>query len=273
MWLNSLIDWADLVVAEGFIEPHFFAGFSGGRKSILPGIAYAETVLANHCSEFIANQYATTGNMVNNPINQDMIYASQKAGLKFILNVVLDSNKKIIGAFAGDPEKAHQVGCDFVKQLAQVKAVPAPIVITSNGGYPLDQNIYQAVKGMTAAEACVEQGGAIVIVASCIDRHGGDRFYEWFANATSPVHVMNKILAITRNQTLPDQWQAQILSRVLQKCTVILVTDMCPPELIENMHMTHAYTLEEGIKKAELITSPNADITVIPDGVGVIIRQ
>ena len=273
LWLNSLVDWADLVVAEGFIEPHFFAGFSGGRKSILPGIASAETVLANHCSEFIADRYATTGNIYNNPINRDMVYGSQKGNLRFILNVALDTDKNIIGAFAGDPGKAHQIGCDFVNQLAQVNGVSAPIVLTSNGGYPLDQNIYQAVKGMTAAEACVEKGGAIVIAASCMDGHGGEDFYKWFADAPSPKDVMNKILSIPRDQTLPDQWQAQILARVLERASVILVTNMCPPEMIESMHMIHAKTLEEGIKKAESLTSPNAPITVIPDGVGVIIRR
>ena len=146
LWVNDLVDWADLVVAEGFIEPHFFAGFSGGRKSVLPGIAGTETVLANHCAKFIASDHARTGNLEHNPVHRDMLFASQKVGLAFILNVALDADKKIIRAFAGHPDAAHRQGCDWVSRRATVKCQVADIVITSNGGYPLDQNIYQSVK-------------------------------------------------------------------------------------------------------------------------------
>ena len=150
---------ADLLIAEGFIEPHFFAGYSGGRKAVLPGVAARETVLANHCSEFIAHPAARAGSLKENPIHQDMLWAAEKAGLKFILNVVLDGEKKPIYAVAGDPRQAHAAGCAFLKSLCGVPKTPADIVITTNGGYPLDQNIYQAVKGMTAAEATVNPGG------------------------------------------------------------------------------------------------------------------
>ncbi len=192
LWLNDLVDWADTVISEGFIEPHFFAGFSGGRKSILPGIASATTVLANHCSKFINNNKARTGNLNDNPIHIDMLYAAQEAKLKFILNVVIDSHKNIISAYAGHPEKAHTEGCTFVQKLAIADQIKSDIVLTSNGGYPLDQNIYQAVKGMTAAESCVNQNGVIIMVAACNDGHGGKDFYEWFKNAASPLEVAEK---------------------------------------------------------------------------------
>lgn len=271
LWLNKLVDWADLVVSEGFIEPHFFAGFSGGRKSILPGIASARTVLSNHCSKFIACNEARTGKLENNPIHMDMIFAARAAKLKFILNVVINSDKKIIRAFTGHPEKAHEEGCRFVSNLAGVGAVEADIVITSNGGYPLDQNIYQAVKGMTAAEACVKPGGVIIMVSACNDGHGGEAFYNWFAKSSGPAEVAEKISGISRKDTLPDQWEAQILARILLKARVIVVTDICDAAMIEKMHMLHAENLEAAVKKAIALTDENAEITVIPDGVGVIV--
>jgi len=271
LWVNSLIDWADLVISEGFIEPHFFAGFSGGRKSILPGIASDKTVLANHCSKFIAHSHARTGILEDNPIHKDMLFAAHAARLSFIMNVVIDSSKRIINAFAGNPDEAHSNGCEFVKQLAEVKAAEADIVITSNGGYPLDQNIYQSVKGMTAAEACVRQDGVIIMVAACSDGHGGEAFYQWFAQTQSPGEVAQKIYRILQSDTVADQWEAQILARVLVKCSVILVTDLCDPQLIKNMHMMHAVSIEEALIMAEAIVGRESDITVIPDGVGVIV--
>ena len=271
LYLNSLADWADFIVAEGFIEPHFFAGFSGGRKSILPGIASEKTVLANHCSKFIAHSNARAGILEGNPIHEDMIDAARKARLGFILNVVIDGEKRIIQAFAGHPEEAHYKGCGFVKELAGVKAVGADIVITTNGGYPLDQNIYQSVKGMTAAEACVRKGGVIIMVAACNDGHGGEAFYRWFADAGSPEAVAEKISRISQMDSIADQWEAQILARILMKCSVILVTDMCDPDLIKQMHMMHAKTVEDAVKMAEAIVGKQSEIVVIPDGVGVIV--
>ena len=153
--INKLVVDADLVCSEGFIEPHFFAGFSGARKSILPGIASRTTVLANHCSEFIDDPHARTGILEGNPIHKDMVWAARTAKLAFICNVVINAEKEAIYAVAGDMEEAHKAGCDFLSSLCKVDAKPADIVITTNGGYPLDQNIYQAVKGMTAAEASV----------------------------------------------------------------------------------------------------------------------
>ena len=272
LWLNSLVDWAELVVSEGFIEPHFFAGFSGGRKSILPGIAAEKTVLANHCSKFIASVAARTGKLIDNPIHKDMLFAAEKAKLKFILNVVIDSEKKIINAFAGDYIEAHEEGCGFVRNMASVDAVEADIVITSNGGYPLDQNIYQAVKGMTAAEACVRKGGIIIIAAACNDGHGGDAFYRWFTDAASPEQVAEKISSIPQNETIADQWEAQILARILMKSRVIMVSDECSKKYILDMHMTYAASLEEALVLAEAEAGKMADIVVIPDGVAVIVK-
>lgn len=273
LYLNSLIDWADIVISEGFIEPHFFAGFSGGRKSILPGIAGEKTIFANHCSEFIADKNSRTGILKENPIHQDMLFAAGKANLAFILNVVIDSKKRIINAFAGDPIKAHEKGCAFLQNIAEKKAVKSDIVITSNGGYPLDQNIYQAVKGMTAAEVCVNPGGVIIMVAACNEGHGGESFYRWFAESSSPKETLDKINSIPRDKTVADQWEAQILARILIKHKVIMVSDIQSKKLIEDMHMIYSASVEEALDKARQQTNADAGIVVIPDGVGIIIRD
>ena len=273
--INKIAANADLLISEGFIEPHFFAGMSGGRKSVLPGIASKVTVLANHCSEFINSPHARTGILQGNPIHEDMLYAAKAAKLAFICNVVIDADKKVIAAFAGDREKAHYAGADFEMKLAGVKPVPADIVITTNGGYPLDQNIYQSVKGMTAAEATCKEGGVIIDVSSCSDGHGGEDFYNNLKNAESIQKAMDEILARGRNETVFDQWEAQILMRMLLKFTIIMVTK-APQQMIEDMHMKYAASVDDALAMAKEvlakkgITDPK--ITVIPDGVSVIVK-
>ena len=272
--INRLAVDADLLISEGFIEPHFFAGFSGGRKSVLPGIAARETVLANHCAEFIAHPKARTGSIEGNPIHEDMLFAARKARLAFIINVVIDQQKRIVKAFAGEPEKTHAAGCAFLKELAEISVPESDIVITSNGGFPLDQNLYQSVKGMTAGEAAVRKGGVIIICAACSDGHGGVSFWRTLADAPSPGAVLEKIAAVPRNRTAPDQWEAQILARILTRATVILVAPELDPELPRSMHLLHAVSLEEAVETARKICGrEKAVISVIPDGVSVIVTQ
>ena len=273
--INKLAANADLLISEGFIEPHFFAGMSGGRKSVLPGIASKVTVLANHCSEFINSPHARTGILQGNPIHEDMLYAAKAAKLAFICNVVIDADKKVIAAFAGDREKAHYAGADFEMKLAGVKPVPADIVITTNGGYPLDQNIYQSVKGMTAAEATCKEGGVIIDVSSCSDGHGGEDFYNNLKNAESIQKAMDEILARGRNETVFDQWEAQILMRMLLKFTIIMVTE-APQQMVEDMHMKYAASVDDALAMAKEVLAKKGitdpEITVIPDGVSVIVK-
>lgn len=270
--LNKLLIWADLVVAEGFIEPHFFAGFSGGRKSILPGIAAKETVLYNHNAEFIAHPLAAQGSLEGNPIHRDMLYAAKKAGLKFILNVLLGEGHRIIAAYAGDPEAAHAEGCALSERLTHVSPIVAEIAVTSNGGYPLDQNLYQAVKGMTAAEACVMQGGAIIMCAALGDGHGGEAFYRWFAEHESPEGVARAIEHVPPEQTYMDQWEAQILARVLYRATCFFVTGEENRMLVEHMHMRWMPDVNTAIAAATAMLGKSTKITVIPNGVSVIVR-
>ncbi|WP_455541838.1 nickel-dependent lactate racemase [Intestinibacter sp.] len=271
-YLNKVAFEADLLIAEGFIEPHFFAGFSGGRKSILPGIASAKTIMYNHCSEFIDSQNARTGILTENPIHRDMVYAAKKANLAFIVNVVIDQDKKVIASFAGDVEEAHKVGCDFVTDLSKIDATSVDIAVSTNGGYPLDQNIYQSVKGMTAAEATCKEGGVIIMIAACNDGHGGQSFYDNIAGASSPSEILERVRNVAKGDTVPDQWEFQILARILEKYTVIMVTDQCEPQMIKNMHMKHAYNFDEALKMAYEIKGNDAKVVVIPDGVSVIVK-
>lgn len=268
--LNKLAMETELLVAEGFIEPHFFAGFSGGRKSVLPGVASRTTVLANHCSEFIQNPCARTGILENNPIHRDMLYAAERANLAFIVNVVIDGGKNIVRAFAGNREQAHLQGCEFLRGVCQVAVPQADIVITGNGGYPLDQNVYQSVKGMTAGETVCKNNGVIIMVSSCADGHGGESFRKNLAEAASPGALLKQVALIPRDRTVPDQWEYQILCRILDKFTVIMVTTDCDHALLQSMHLQTASTIGEALKKAFAITGKAAKVAVIPDGVSVI---
>ena len=269
--LNKLAVEADLLVAEGFIEPHFFAGFSGGRKSVFPGVTNRRSVMANHCSEFIAHPGARTGLLDGNPIHRDMVEAARQANLAFILNVVIDSGKKVIKAFAGHYDQAHRAGAAFLGGLAGVKAAPADIVITTNGGYPLDQNLYQAVKGLTAAEATVKPGGVIIMAARGEDGHGGESFWRTFKDEKNLETMMAGFMARRAEETIADQWQSQILARVLLKARVIMVTE-APDEMVEDLHMRAARSLPEALSLAdESLGHGQGRITAIPDGIGVIV--
>ncbi len=236
--INRIAAEADLLLAEGFIEPHFFAGFSGSRKSVLPGVASYKTIMYNHNGQFVHDERSRAGVLEGNRVHDDMMAAAEMAGLAFILNVVLDGehhvigafagdihaaheavnvvldgDHRIIGAFAGDIRAAHEAGCDFVRGLAGVRAVECDVAITTHGGYPLDQNIYQAVKGMTAAEATLGEGCVIIAVAGSADGHGGEGFFRNIAEH-DPAAFERSCIDRPKDQTLPDQWTAQIFARI-----------------------------------------------------------
>jgi len=271
--LNKLAVEADLLVAEGFIEPHFFAGFSGGRKSVFPGVASRKTVVYNHNAEFIAHPRARTGVVEGNPIHIDMLYAARKVRLDFICNVVINAAKEVIYAVAGDCDLAHREGREFLLDKCRVAPAMADIVITTNGGYPLDQNIYQAVKGMTAAEATVRKGGVIIQIAKSDDGHGAPEFHKTFVEEKNLDRMLNTFMKTPKETTRVDQWQSQIFARVLKHARVIYISG-APDALVRDFQMIPAHSIDEAVKKAEeLLGNPNASITVIPDGVSVIVSQ
>jgi lactate racemase len=270
--VNRTAAEADLLLAQGFIEPHLFAGFSGGRKSVLPGISSYKTIMANHCSEFINSPNARPGILQGNPIHEDMLYAAKTAGLVFIVNVILNGDRDVIATFSGDLEAAHAEGCKFLTSLAGVNKVPCDVTVVTNGGYPLDQNIYQAVKGMTSAEATNKPGGVIVMVAGLSDGTGGKGFYNNLAQARSPQDFLDRVSRIDRRHTVPDQWESQVLARILSQHRVIMVSDLINPEIVTNMHMEHAKTFDEAMQRAYEMEGKAAKVAVIPDGLAVIVR-
>lgn len=264
--LDRLAVETDLLVAEGFIEPHFFAGFSGGRKSVLPGVCDRVTVYGNHCGAFIADPHARTGILEGNPIHRDMEAAAQMAGLRYIVNVVINEEKQTVAAFAGDFRQAHAAGVSFLREYCQASPIAGDIVVTTNGGAPLDQNLYQCVKGLTAAEATVNPGGTIILCAEMADGLGGEQFYRDMRDCKSPEELFERFSATPQEETVADQWQTQILCRVRKNHRVIFVTR---PELrraIEEMKLEYAPTLQTALQM-----SGAGSITVIPDGVGVCI--
>ena len=268
--INRIAADADLLISEGFIEPHFFAGFSGGRKSVLPGIAAKDTVFWNHNADFIASPHARTGILAGNPIHQDMLYAAKTARLAFICNVVINAKHQVVGAFAGDCEGAHLAGAKFLQELCQAEKVRSDIVITTNNGHPLDQNIYQAVKGMTAAEATCKEGGVIIMAAACNDGHGGDSFMQTMTQSITAAEILARIQSTPKKNTLPDQWESQILARILSKFHIVLISE-ADPALVSAMKMYPASNLEEALATADNLLGFQGSITVIPEGISTII--
>lgn len=263
----------DLLIAEGFIEPHFFAGFSGGRKSILPGVCDKTTVLGNHCGAFIASPYARTGILEGNPLHRDMVAAAEMAKLAYIVNVVIDEEKKVAAAFAGDPFQAHETGCAFLKGYCRVKPQrKGDIVITSNGGAPLDQNMYQSVKGLSAAEAAAAPGAVLIISSRCNDGTGGESFYHALHDCDTLENLMKRILATPMDKTDPDQWEYQILCRMMLKHRIIFVSDPSMQKTVEEMKLEYAPDLNTALDRAYADKGRDAHLVVIPNGISVIVE-
>ncbi|MBQ2928506.1 MAG: nickel-dependent lactate racemase [Oscillospiraceae bacterium] len=262
----------DLLISEGFIEPHFFAGFSGGRKSVLPGVCDKTTVLGNHCGAFIASPYARTGILEGNPLHIDMLAAAKMAKLQFIVNVVINDDKQTVAAFAGDCEQAHAAGVAFLRPYCEVAAVPGDIVITSNGGAPLDQNIYQSVKGLTAAEASAKEGAVLIMCAELADGTGGEGFYRSLRDCESPEAHFAQCAATPQDQTIPDQWESQILARILMKHRIIFVSRPEMEATLREMKLDYAPDLPTALTMARAEKGENAKITIIPNGISVMVK-
>lgn len=267
--VHRLAAECDLLITEGFIEPHFFAGFSGGRKSILPGICPQETVNENHSYKAISSPYSNAGILEGNPIHEDMIYAARKMNVQFTFNVALDGEKKIIAAWAGDLEESHMEGVAFVRKWSQCASVSGDIVVTSNGGYPLDQNLYQSPKAVATAEACAGDDGVIIMCCSCFDGMGGTHF-EKLITMGSVEEIDEYLAKIPPKETIPEQWCPQIYARILKKHPVILVTTYLDHEEVRKANMIPASTPDEALEIAYRMKGKDAQVVVIPDGVSVL---
>lgn len=269
--VNRLAADCDLLVTEGLIEPHFFAGFSGGCKSILPGVCSSETVNENHSYKAISHPNSTTGVIKGNPIHDDMVRAARMVNVQFICNVVLNSKKKVIGAFCGELELAHARGVEFIESLSKCEKVTGDIVVTSNGGYPLDQNLYQSPKSASTAEACAGEDGVIILCSSCCDGMGGVNFERVMTSGTID-EIDERLSRVPPPQTVSETWCVQIFCRILKKHKMILVSQL-EPSLVEKCGIIPAASPDEALEKAYEIKGRGASVVVIPDGVAALITS
>jgi len=224
--LDREILQADLRILTGFIEPHFFAGFSGGGKALMPGMAHVETIRYNHSISHLEDPGARWGITGGNPLWEEIMEAAELAGPVFLLNVTLNRKKEITGIFAGNLREAHKEGCAFARETAMTRLdEPYDIVLTSNSGYPLDLNVYQSVKGMSAAERIVKENGTIIIAAECWDGIPPGSDYETILTSVqSPRALMEFIKA--HEESLKDTWQVYFQAMIQEKATVYLYSGL-----------------------------------------------
>ncbi len=265
-WLNAELMRCDLKILTGFIEPHLFAGFSGGGKAIMPGMAGQRTVLGNHDAGMVGHPKAIWGVTRGNPIWEEVREVAGQAGRLFLLNVTLNRDKAVTGIFAGDLDQAHAAGCAFVKRSAMVP-VPRPfdIVVTTNSGYPLDINLYQSVKGMRAADQIVKPGGAILIATSCWDgipEHG--LYGKILRESKSPRELLDRICAPGFLEQ--DQWQAHIQALIQLKADVYVRSDGLTDDEIRSALLIPCRRIEDTV--AELVgkRGRGASVCVMPEG-------
>jgi len=261
--INTRVMAADFRLSTGFIEPHFFAGFSGGRKSIAPGVFSARSAYKNHGYQMIEHPCARAGVLRGNPIHEDMIEQAKMARLNFIVNVLLNKKREITHVFAGDPVKAHEKGCEIEGGIAGVK-VPhkVDITITTNSGAPLDLDLYQTCKGIDTAAQITREGGIIIVASACSAGIGPEAFLELHASASSPGEVRQ---LIKQKEPLGVQWENQILARTQMKNDIYLVSELAD-STVKDMMMTPVRTVEEGLEKAFQVLGQDAEIAVIPEG-------
>jgi nickel-dependent lactate racemase len=265
-WLNAELMGCDLKILTGFIEPHLFAGFSGGGKAIMPGMAGQRTVLGNHDAGMVGHPNAIWGVTQGNPIWEEVREVASQAGRLFLLNVTLNRDKAVTGVFAGDLDQAHAAGCAFVKRSAMVAvARPFDIVVTTNSGYPLDINLYQSVKGMRAADPIVRPGGTIIIATSCWDgipEHG--LYGKILRESRDPRELLDKISAPGFLEQ--DQWQAHVQALIQQKVDIFVKSDGLTDDEIRSALLQPCRRIEETISDLLVKYGRDASICVMPEG-------
>ncbi len=265
VWMNNEYLRADVRVVTGFIEPHFFAGFSGGPKGVVPALAGIRTIMHLHNARMIGDPRSTWAQLEANPVQGELREAVAMAPPQFMVNVAVNAGRQITGLWAGDYLQAHEVGCRFVARHA-TRPVEAPfdIVITTNSGYPLDQNVYQTVKGMSAAARIVRPGGAIIAVAECSDglpSHGN------YKDLLAMRQSAQDLLAMIEEPgfAMHDQWQAQSQALVQRKAQVYLYSGL-DAETVRNAMLTPTDDIEATL--AELLDryGPQSRVAVLPEG-------
>lgn len=261
--VNKHVTEADLKIATGFIEPHFFAGFSGGRKSVLPGVASKSSILANHSYENIGNENARTGVLRGNPVHEGASEAAELAGLDFVLNVVLNKEQDIVQAVAGDFRKAFLAGVarDLdVSGIGLEKRYDA--VLTTNSGYPLDQDLYQTVKGIYTASLVAGSGAPIIIASECSAGLGPDNFYSLGKDNDGPESILNYI---EENGPIIAQWENQVLCGVLEQHDVFIKTSL-PTDKLKDMMLNPVDDLGSYVRNLVTDMEENQELLVLPEG-------
>ncbi len=263
--VNRLFVEADVRIATGFIEPHLFAGFSGGPKAVMPGLAGLRTVMSNHGAKNIGDPNATFGVTRGNPIWEEIRDIALRAGPTFLLNVALNDRRQITGVFAGDLLAAHRAGCEFVKQSAMQKCdAPFDVVVTTNSGYPLDLNLYQGVKGMSAGARVLRPGGTLILACEC--REGlppGSSMDRLLRSASSTEEILTRLG--TPGFVQPEQWQAQIQALIQRQARVLLYSSM-PDDAVRAAHLTPCHDISAAVNELLRANSQPARVAALPEG-------
>jgi lactate racemase len=263
--INRHLAQADVRIITGFIEPHFFAGFSGGPKGIMPGCAALKTVMSNHGARNIGDPRSAFGITDGNPIWEEIREIALRVGPSFLLNVTLNEQRAITGVFAGDLLAAHKTGFEFVRRSAMQKVkAPFDIVITTNSGYPLDMNLYQGVKGMSAAARIVQENGTIILAAEC--REGvpsGSPLDKLLRSAASSAEILTMLS--TPGFVRPEQWQAQIQA-LIQRRAEVLVYSSLNEETIRAAHLAPCKDIAAAVHDRAKKLGPQARVAVLPQG-------
>ncbi|MEO6876811.1 MAG: nickel-dependent lactate racemase [Opitutaceae bacterium] len=256
---------ADRRIILGFIEPHFMAGFSGGFKAVFPGIADLDAIMHYHSAPVIGDPLSTWGELENNPTQRHVRAGGSLLPVDFCVNVTLNTRKQITRYFCGETLATHRAGCAFVKTTAMVACPRAfPIVVTTNSGFPLDQSLYQTVKGMAAASRIVTPGGLILSAARCNDgfpAHGN--FRKLIEESASARELLDRIM--TSRVTVLDQWQAQHLAMVLIKARVALYSELSDAD-VRRAHLQPVRDLRGAIDTELAHLGPDTPIAVLPEG-------
>jgi nickel-dependent lactate racemase len=257
--VNKRVCEADIRVATGYIEPHEFAGFTGGRKSILPGVAGIEAINHNHSIQMLSHPKARMGILRGNPIHEDMVEVAAHVGIEFLVNVVLNSTHQIAKTVTGNMESAHQIGVKFLKQFAIVDVAEHTDIVIASSGYPLDFDFYQSIKAAISAETVVKDGGVVILLAECRDGYGPQAFERLLISAETPKELSD----MTKANYRADVDHCLFLSRILEKCRVILVTSNTGITFQPSL-MTTVTSLSKALEQAILLTSQSATITALP---------
>lgn len=258
--ITRVVAEADRVICLGNIEYHYFAGYSGGAKAIMPGCSTHDAIQCNH--RFMVQDAACAGNLEGNPIREDIEEAGKMLGIDYILNVVLDEHKKIVKAVAGDSVKAHRVGCAFLDTLYG-KTIPkrADIVIVSQGGAPKDLNLYQTQKALDNAKYAVRKGGTIILVGACPEGLGGTTFEKWMLEAPTAESMVERI---GRDFQLGGH-KAAAIGMVLQNADIYMISEM-EPDFVRSIFLTPYPSLQEAYSAALAKYGPNATVITMPYG-------